>query len=182
MPIKRGRVPKKIELSQKEPIIQRGIPPQPPTEKKMKWGEPTWILLHSMAEKIKEESFPLLRKELLDIIYTICTNLPCPMCSEHAKAHLDSIYFKTIDTKERLKNMLYSFHNSVNKRKNMRIFPYEELTEKYENVKMIPAIQQFLHFFKERSNNIRLMIMEQQRRHIIVKIHFWLAKNIEHFM
>ena len=38
----------------------------------MKWGQPTWFFLHTLAEKVNENKFPEIRKELLEIIYNIC--------------------------------------------------------------------------------------------------------------
>ena len=41
--------------------------------KKMKWGEPTWVLFHCLAEKVKEEYFFQIREELLSTIYYLKT-------------------------------------------------------------------------------------------------------------
>jgi hypothetical protein len=57
---------------------------------KVKWGEPTWFLFHTLSVKIKESEFLRVRKELLNCIYSICVNLPCPICAEHAKQYLDN--------------------------------------------------------------------------------------------
>ena len=80
----------------------------------------------------KEESFHYIRVELLNNIYSICVNLPCPVCSAHAKEYMEKINFNTIRTKEDLKNMLFQFHNNVNLRKNVYLFPREQLDEKYD--------------------------------------------------
>ena len=53
-------------------------PPPPESVVKVKWGEPTWYLFHTLAEKINDESFPTIREELLNVFYSICSNLPCP--------------------------------------------------------------------------------------------------------
>ena len=55
-----------------------------PMKKTMKWGEPTWFMFHTLAEKIKPEYFQEIRMDLLNIIYTICTNLPCPDCARQS--------------------------------------------------------------------------------------------------
>ena len=85
--------------------------------KKMDWGEPTWFLFHTLAEKVKEEEFQNIRVELLNIIYSICSNLPCPVCSTHAKQHLNGTNFNNIQTKQQLKDFFFHFHNIVNQRK-----------------------------------------------------------------
>ena len=64
-------------------LVQRPPPPLPPSNparKPMRWGEPTWFLLHTLSVKIKEEHFSQIKDELLSIINNICSNLPCPDC------------------------------------------------------------------------------------------------------
>ena len=104
--------------------VPRKIEPVPQDQpKKMKWGEPTWFLLHTLCEKVKDEHFNEIRASLLNIIYLICTNLPCPDCSAHAKQYLDKINMNTIHTKDQLKRVMFDFHNTLNVRKQFRIFP-----------------------------------------------------------
>jgi hypothetical protein len=105
-----------------KPIVQPENGP-----KKMSWGEPTWILFHVLAEKIKDEEFSQIRPELLEVIYTICSNLPCPDCANHASMYLNDIRYKNIQTKEQLKTMLFQFHNTVNKKKDFAIFMSKNL-------------------------------------------------------
>ena len=45
------------------------------------WGPCTWYLFHTLAEKVKEESFPLIKESLISLIIRICSNLPCPECA-----------------------------------------------------------------------------------------------------
>ena len=89
------------------PIEEIKVVEKKPRVKEMLWGEPTWFLFHTLAEKIKEEEFLNLRGELLGYIQKICGNLPCPTCAEHASRHLNGINFNTIQTKEDLQFMLF---------------------------------------------------------------------------
>jgi hypothetical protein len=82
-----------IQQSIQQPIQQ---PIQQSTVKKVKWGEPTWFLFHTLSVKIKESHFNMIRAQLLNNIYAICVNLPCPDCANHAKTYLDGINFNTI--------------------------------------------------------------------------------------
>ena len=52
------------------------------------WGKYTWILFHWIAENIKQEHFDSERTNLINIIQSICSNLPCPSCQEHANEYL----------------------------------------------------------------------------------------------
>jgi hypothetical protein len=151
------------------------------TPKKMKWGEPTWFLLHTLAEKVKSESFPLIRNELLYNIYTVCTNLPCPVCAEHAKQYLNSINFNTILTKQDLKIILFNFHNQLNAKKGFHIFMENDLNEKYSKANTVNIIYNFMDSFLEKDKIPQMMANGMFRRRIASKISEWFTHNIIHF-
>ena len=152
-----------------------------PTPNKMKWGEPTWFLLHTLSYKIKDDVFAQYKDDLLRIIYAICTNLPCPTCAEHAKTYLDGINMKTIQTKEQLKMMLFNFHNVVNKKKGYAIFLYDECEAKYSNAITVNIIQNFMPHFQDRSRSPKLMASDFQKTYIVKMLKEWFQKNIDIF-
>ena len=163
-------------------IVHTPSPETPsPTPKKMKWGEPTWFLLHTLAEKVKSESFPLIRNELLQNIYNICTNLPCPVCAEHAKHYLNSINFTTILTKQDLKIILFNFHNQLNAKKGFPIFAENDLNEKYSKANTVNIIYNFMDSFLEKDKIPQMMANGMFRRRIASKISEWFTNNIIHF-
>ena len=82
------------------------------------WGPPIWTLFHCLAEKIKDEDFPTIGPQIVRYIKQICTNLPCPECSQHATQFLSKVTPSSLNTKQKLQHFLCVFHNSVNKRKN----------------------------------------------------------------
>jgi len=148
---------------------------------KMRWGAPTWYLFHTLAEKVKDESFPIIRRELLNIIYTICTNLPCPDCANHATRHIQSINFDTIITKQDLKDMLFEFHNSVNSRKNFPLFSQQELDTKYASANTVAIIQNFFQIYDKSSSSAKLSVNFLYRSTTISNIRTWFTANIGHF-
>ena len=150
-------------------------------DKPIRWGAPTWFLFHTLAEKIKDEHFLKLRNELLDIIYSICVNLPCPICSKHATEYMSGINFKTINTKENLKQLLFVFHNSVNERKKYPLFSKMELDEKYSKSNTIAIIQNFMQHFQNKSYNIKLIADDLQRKQLLNHLSGWFANNIHYF-
>jgi len=152
-----------------------------PTPKKMKWGEPTWFLLHTLAEKVKSDSFSLIRNELLYNIYTICTNLPCPVCSEHAKQYLNSINFNTILSKQDLKIILFNFHNQLNAKKGFPIFMENDLNEKYSKANTVNIIYNFMDSFLEKDKIPQMMANGMFRRRIASKLGEWFTNNIVYF-
>lgn len=153
----------------------------PPVIPKVKWGEPTWFLLHTLSIKVKDEYFHQIRQDLLNRIYAICTNLPCPTCSEHAKTYLDGINFNTIQTKEDLKRMLHVFHNSVNQRKGYPIFPYEEVESKYSLAITNNIIVNFMKHFSDRNHNIKLVAGDMMRFQLCDVLKKWFNSNIQAF-
>ena len=56
--------------------------PEPEAAKNI-WGGPTWYLFHTLAHKVDEVQFGVVRAEMLMIIYNIACNLPCPYCADH---------------------------------------------------------------------------------------------------
>jgi DNA polymerase/3'-5' exonuclease PolX len=135
----------------------------------------------SVTEKIKEEHFSRLRKEFLNIILKICHNLPCPDCANHATKYLNTINFDTITTKRQLKDMLYRFHNSVNTRKNIPLFDYNELDKKYSAANTINIVHNFFQFYTERYSSSRISAHSFHRGLAINHITHWLQTNLRYF-
>lgn len=168
---------------QTQPIYYnpRTIIQSQPESSKMSWGEPTWFLFHTLAHKIQDYHFQEIRAELLDIIYKICVNLPCPNCATHAKQYLDGINFNTIQSKLQLQQLCYHFHNKVNENKGIPIFPFSNLEAKYSNAITINIINNFLGVFMKKSKNIRLLADDLQRQRLIVYMKSWFQNHIGMF-
>ena len=122
----------------------------------MKWGPITWYFMHSLAEKIKDEEFVKKRSELLKIILLICSNLPCPECQVHAKDTFKYIRLSNIKTKDDFKELLWSFHNIVNRRKQYPQFSLEDCTNKYKQAQLDVIVRNFLIIWRESSGSSKL--------------------------
>ena len=170
-----------FNVQQQTQIPEQLAIPTPPIIAKVKWGEPTWFLLHTLSVKVKDSEFPQIRQDLLNRIYSICTNLPCPTCAEHAKTYLDGINFNAIQTKEDLKRMLYLFHNTVNQRKGYPIFPYDELDAKYSLAITNNIIVNFMKHFSDRNHNIKLVAGDMMRFKLCDILKQWFNINIRSF-
>lgn len=162
-------------------VVEQPAPADTAKPKKMKWGEPTWYLFHALAEKVKEERFQSIRGELLNTIYVICKNLPCPLCANHATQYMNAINFNTIQTKQDLIDLLWNFHNEVNKKKNFPVFPHEQLSEKYARANLINIIQVFMIHFKDKHASLRMIADDMYRQQISTKMQDWFRKNIQSF-
>ena len=157
--------------------ISAAVQPEAPSKPKMKWGAPTWTFLHTLVEQFKDTSFHAMRQELFRIIFTICTNLPCPICSKHAQEYLSKININSIQTKQDMIHMLFVFHNEVNKRKSVAQFPVTGL-DKYKSGNYKAIANNFIVFFQEKTSNIHLIADEMYRQRNIAIVKRWIVDNI----
>lgn len=171
---------RQIITNSAEPVV-----PEAPKElkrpKSMKWGEPTWFFFHTIAEKVKEEKFDSIRKELLNLVYSICANLPCPDCASHASEYMRGINFNAIKTKQNLKDLFFNFHNVVNEKKGFEKFPYDKLDEKYSKAIFVNIVQNFLIHFQNKHSSIHMIANDLHRNRVVEQIKSWLQENIVHF-
>ena len=145
------------------------------------WGPPIWTLFHTLAEKIKEEHFQKITPELFFFIKRICSSLPCPECSQHATQFLSRIRVNEIKTKIDLRNLLYIFHNIVNRRKQKPLFNVSELSTKYGNNKIIDVYNNFISVYKTKGN-MRLLADSFQRNLIVNDFRKWIIINLRSFI
>ena len=133
-----------------------------------KWGPYTWILFHTLSHKLKDEYFQEEKDKLFDIIKSICYNLPCPYCREHAKGIISKVSIGSIKSKEELKSFLFNFHNLVNNRLNKKAYNIEDLS-KYNLANTYNVCQAFIKIYYLNSNNSRLLTDNFHRRKLINK-------------
>lgn len=143
------------------------------------WGPPTWIFMHTLAEKVKDTSFPLISQQLIKVMIQICNNLPCPECTVHAKAFWSNVSINNVRTKQDLINLLYVFHNMVNKRKKMPAFKHEDL-QNYKNMKLVQVYNTFTQKFNT-NGNMNLINESFHRNLMLTSLRRWLMVNISHF-
>ena len=148
--------------------------------KKSVWGPCIWKTIHTLTVKIKDSEFNNQKKGLIDIIYRICTNLPCPMCSNHAKTTLDGMNFNSLRTKQQIKITLFNFHNLLNKQKGYPIFTESELS-KYSNADLKLISVNFFNAYIDKNNNLKMMNQNMYRNMIIKEITAWFTKNYNCF-
>ena len=144
------------------------------------WGPPIWTFFHTLAEKIHDDAYAELMPQLVAYIKKICVYLPCPDCSQHATAFLSRINFSNVKTKTDFKNVLYMFHNTVNKRKFKRLFNYDLLADTYSKNNVIVCYNNFVQVYQTRGN-IRLLAESFQRTLILQNFKKWFIVNIKHF-
>ena len=143
------------------------------------WGPSTWVFMHTLASKIKETSFPLIGPNLIMILVKICNNLPCPECAQHAKMFWANVKTANIKTKTDLVNLMFVFHNMVNKRKQLPIFRHDNIGY-YNSKNVINTYNNFARNFNTKGN--MNMINESFHRNMMLSsLRTWMLTNISHF-
>ena len=143
------------------------------------WGPSTWIFMHTLAAKIKETSFPIIAPNLILVLIQICNNLPCPDCAQHSKEFWLNVKTANIKTKTDLINLLFVFHNMVNKRKKYPPFKYENMKH-YESRNVIDTYNYFSRNFNTKGN-MNLINESFHRNRMLASLRTWLMANIKHF-
>lgn len=143
------------------------------------WGPPTWLFMHTLAEKIKETSFPLIGPHLIFILIQICNNLPCPECAEHAKQFWANVNTANVKSRSDLIDLLYVFHNMVNKRKGQPPFKYDDLAF-YKSQNVIDRYNKFSQNFNTKGN-MNLINESFRRNMMLASLRTWLMGNLIHF-
>ena len=115
------------------------------------WGNTTWAFLHTFVEKLNPRVCESNADIILQLIIKICTNLPCPDCSNHAKRFFNKVDLRQINTHDRFKYMLWMFHNSVNRRLGYPV-QSQQIVNKYKTYSMSTALIDFIMYYAERYN------------------------------
>ena len=148
---------------------------------KSRWGPSIWFLFHTLAHKIKPEEFGRIKVELLDIIKSICVNLPCPSCAQHAGEYMQRVNYASIQSKEDLKLFLFNFHNDVNRRKNVPPFPLSDLDTKYAAANTVNIINNFMAVFQYKNKGFHMIANDMQRQRQADMLKGWFVNNINSF-
>ncbi len=112
------------------------------------WGTPTWFLFHTIAARIKEDYYESNYEYIWDFIKNCCATLPCPFCREHAVNYTKNISLSEVNTKEKLQNILFNFHNTANTNSGSKTENISIL-EKYNNANIGKVFKLFEdRFFK----------------------------------
>lgn len=134
------------------------------------WGNNIWFLLHTISYKIKEDSFCIIKNDLIEVFRNICSNLPCPDCAKDAIYVINKINFNSINNKEDFKMMIFNFHNHVNRKLKKKEFKYEDFDNKYKNANLNNLIHNFKLIFNSNSNNPHMMSNAFSRKQMLPKI------------
>jgi hypothetical protein len=147
-----------------------------------RWAPPTWIFFHTFAAKVNKQFFEANRDQCLSIIKMACSCLPCPECTRHATHFLKTVNGNNVKTKEKLIDMLFTFHNTVNRRVGKAQFTKESLVI-YNNYRIDIALVNFSSGYSSKYGSIMSgMISTLGKRQSIAKaIMGWMKNNWKYF-
>ena len=142
------------------------------------WGPPTWRLLHCLSVKAKDTMTPPQLKELKTIIERIVSNLPCPICSTHAKSYFKLNKFNAILTLDQLRYFIFLFHNNVNSRTNKPSITFEEHNRLYQNMNLETVIMNMFSVYQNmNTTNVTMMLYSYHRQNILQDLNKYLLQN-----
>ncbi len=142
------------------------------------WGPPTWSLLHCLSVKAKDTMTLQQIKELKAIIERIVSNLPCPICSTHAKSYFKLNKFNLVETLPQLRYFLFVFHNNVNQRINKPMITYEQHNLLYQNMNLELVIRNMLSVYQNmNATNVTMMLYSFHRNSILKDLDKYLVQN-----
>ena len=143
------------------------------------WGPATWYLLHCMVLKIDDNIQRPVLEDLKNMIYVVISNLPCPMCSNHAIAYFNSHQYMRISTIEQLRFFIYSFHEDVNKRlKKQTTLSYAEHVIFYKPFNLSMVIKNVIHIYENMNNtNVTMMLYSFHRKRMVYDLDQYFRKH-----
>jgi hypothetical protein len=132
-----------------------------------------------MVLKIDDNVQRPVLEELKTIVYVVISNLPCPMCSNHAMAYFNSHQYTRIATIEQLRFFIYSFHEDVNKRlKKPSTLTYAEHVLFYQQFNLSMVIKNVIHIYENMNNtNVTMMMYSFHRKRMVTDLDQYFRKH-----
>ena len=147
---------------------------------KKEWGNACWYLFHTLAYKLKEE-YNSEVSNLLNHIISICGNLPCPDCSKHATETLQRVNKGAVNNKESLINVLFQFHNMVNRRIGNKQFSRKEHDKLYSRASFYNIYNHFWNVMLKNARGERAMMYNLARKNALLNFDKYIKQHVHIF-
>jgi len=147
------------------------------------WGNAAWFTFHTLSEKLKDEyNTPNAIAELRNVLIYICFNLPCPVCSEHAKNKINQVNLNEIYSKDILKDFFYELHNTINVDLNKPIYSRGDFEDMYGRANTRAIVSYFIQVFRRiNSGNFKMMMTKMDTDSCIDSLINYLNENAYKF-
>jgi hypothetical protein len=141
------------------------------------WGPATWSLLHCLVLKISDDIPKSTLDELKTVISSIFSNLPCPICSNHAVSLMNSSGFKQINTIAALRVYMFHFHNKVNETLKKPQMKYEDHLILYNQMNFELVVKNVFNIYNNLNTGVTMMLYSFHRTNLLRDIDAFLKKN-----
>ena len=99
------------------------------------WGPYFWFTLHTITIAYPDNPTYNERRYYNDFFLSLQNVLPCPLCREHYKQHLQEYPISVhLGNKEEIVKWCFNLHNRVNRSLGKPDFKYEDFKEKYRKI------------------------------------------------
>jgi hypothetical protein len=147
---------------------------------KKEWANAVWLLFHTLADKLKPE-YPAEVAILYNHISRICNNLPCPDCQAHATHTIQRTNRAAVcASRDTLIHFLWQFHNAVNVRIKLPVFPKTAL-DRYSRANTVNVVRNFTTIMSRASHNSRTMMNSFHRQRYMKEFTDYLNSNINKY-
>ena len=140
----------------------------------VKWGQPTWMFLHTLSLKLTDQTYPVLKIEVFKMIQLLCASLPCPECASHATEYMK--HAPVPPTVADLQKYLFDFHNAVNLRTGKQMYLPNVLTL-YEKINLEKIFYICRHIVLHQPYNPRLSANKMMTQSTFRQLEAWLIQK-----
>jgi len=137
------------------------------------WGTALWMFFHIVANKIKSDSFDIIRYELIQNIKYLINNIFCYKCRKDATEYLENNNFMSIENAIDFKMFFFNFHNNINIKLEKELFLFENLDSKYNEFNLFDILKIILQ--------PNYIIKGENQLEIINAFEKWFYNKMHHF-
>lgn len=108
------------------------------------FGSAFWFIFHIASSRYPLQASEITKERMKGVILGIPVLLPCQECSDHASAHIESVWHRINDIvsgREQLFTFFVDFHNYVNRRYGKPIMSPKEAYELYTSKVKITKLE-----------------------------------------
>ena len=121
------------------------------------WGPGAWTLLHSVTFNYPEKPTQQDKNEFSDFFYALANVLPCSVCQDHFKKHLNNLPIKFyLESKETLTKWLFEIHNLVNQDTKKKTIKYKQFKQIYKNI--YSKSKESITYYKQKNKIQKIII------------------------
>lgn len=147
---------------------------------KEEWGNAVWDVFHTLTEKLISNEPNIIQKTFF-FYKEICSILPCPECREHSTKLLGTININSVNTIEKLKNIMFDLHNRVNKKTGKKIYKMDVLDQyKIKDLNLVLIV--FFKTLRKKTSIRNDMMIFRTKNDILKEFTNFLIKNRNSFI